>query len=70
MCEISGALDCFGVYGILIFGKYKYFDHPMMYTGGYTDGSRAVILYAEDNLPAREIPVDTVFGELQRANQD
>lgn len=58
--------NCFGVYGILIFGKYKYFHHPMMYTGGYADGSRAAILFAEGDLPAREIPVDTVFGEFQR----
>ena len=53
--------NCVGTYGILIFGKYKYFDKPMMYTGDYSNGTNATILFAENDQPAADVAVDDVF---------
>lgn len=47
--------NAFGVYGILIFGKYKNFCKPMMYTGAYKDGSNARIIYADNDAFASEV---------------
>ena len=52
--------NCLGVYGILIFGKYKNFDYPMVYTGGYNDGSNANVIYA-NAAPAATVDQSRVF---------
>lgn len=39
--------NALGVYGILIFGAYKNFEHPRMYSGSYGDGTNAAVLYPE-----------------------
>lgn len=44
--------NCLDVYGILIFGKYKTFDYPQVYSGRYKDGTNATILYAENDVAA------------------
>ena len=57
--------NCLGIYGILIFGKYKYFDKPMMYTGRYATGENATIIFAEKDQPAESVTVDTVFNTFK-----
>ena len=52
--------NCLDVYGILIFGKYKTFDYPMVYSGKYKDGSNATIIYA-DQKPAAEVEESKVL---------
>lgn len=44
--------NCLDIYGILIFGKYKTFDYPQVYSGKYKDGTNATILYADKNVAA------------------
>ncbi len=58
--------NCFGVYGILIFGKYKNFSKPMMYSGKYADGSNATIIYAENDAPAKEVEEKLVYNTYQK----
>jgi ADP-heptose:LPS heptosyltransferase len=59
--------NCFNTYGILLFGKYKNFNRPLVYTGNYAKGLNSTIIYARDNLPAKDISEDDVFGEFKRA---
>ncbi|WP_051216903.1 glycoside hydrolase family 99-like domain-containing protein [Butyrivibrio fibrisolvens] len=54
--------NAFGVYGILIFGKYKNFSKPMMYTGAYKDGSNANIIYADNDAFASEVEEKKVLN--------
>lgn len=53
--------NCFNIPGVLIFGKYKYFDKPMMYTGGYAS-TNAKIIYARDNGTAADVTVNEVMN--------
>ena len=56
--HFANALD---VFGILIFGRYKNFSRPMMYTGKYRDGSNAQIIYAENDGFASDVTVESVL---------
>lgn len=53
--------NCFGTKGVLIMGKYKYFNRPMMYTGNYADSLKASIIYAPDDGPAYEVKESDVY---------
>ncbi len=57
--------NCVGTYGILIFGKYKYFDRPMMYTGDYATGVNSTIIFARDDQAAEAVSVDEVMGAFE-----
>ena len=57
--------NCLDVYGILIFGKYKYFDKPMMYTGNYANGKRSTIIFADGDQNADGVSVEQVYGTFK-----
>lgn len=62
--------NCVGTYGILIFGKYRSFDRPMAYTGDYSTGVNATIIFAEKNQPAVEVSVNDVFEAFKRKERE
>ncbi len=62
--------NCLDVYGILIFGKYKYFDRPMMYTGNYANGKRSTIIFADNDQNADKVSVEQVYGTFQMKCHD
>lgn len=53
--------NSFGVYGILIFGAYKNFEHPRMYTGGYAEGNAAIIYPEKAEDHALCVDVEQVY---------
>ncbi|MCR5566929.1 MAG: glycoside hydrolase family 99-like domain-containing protein [Clostridiales bacterium] len=53
--------NSFGVYGILIFGAYKNFEHPKMYTGGYAEGNAAIIYPEKAEDHALCVDVEQVY---------
>ena len=49
--------NCFNIPSVLIFGKYKYFDRPTMYSGNFGHGKNVEILWAENNGLAAKVKV-------------
>ena len=58
--------NSFGVYGILIFGAYKNFEHPNMYTGGYAEGNAAVIFPEKAEDHAMCVEVEQVYDAYRK----
>ena len=58
--------NCMDVYGILIFGKYKNFGYPQVYSGRYADGTNASVIYAKDGAVAASVEEDSVFAQFRK----
>lgn len=56
--------NCFKVQAVLIFGRYKNFRKPMVYTGAYKDKNVAKILYAESGI-ASEVELEKVYSSVK-----
>ena len=52
-----------GTFGVIMFGNYIGFERYNPFSGGYRNGSNAVLLYA--NGPVEAIQVDSVFVEVE-----
>lgn len=62
LAHIANAL---GLFGIMILGRYRIFDHYMPYSGDYGKGRNCEILF-NHNGPAAEIAVEEVFEAVKR----
>lgn len=54
--------NCYGIPGILIYGRYKNFNHYNPYTGVYGSGEGATMVFADNNELAREVRVEQVVS--------
>lgn len=55
--------NCFNVPAVLIFGEYKNFKHPMMYTGPYANGLATIV--RANNDWAKAVDVDNVYKAVE-----
>lgn len=62
--------NCFNIPSVLIFGKYKYFDRPTMYSGNFGHGKNVEILWAANNGLAAKVKVLDVELALDKVLKD
>lgn len=62
----SHMANCFDIPAVLIFGKYKYFNKPCMYSGNYGHGKNIKIVWAENDGVASEVSVTKVEEALNK----